>query len=177
MTGAGAFLSGFATHYVPSERLAALETRLEELSENATHDNVNAAIEEFAADVTELKNSGYALVGAKRRAIDVIFAEETAEEIVAGLKALEEGTFRPMNKIEIKGETTDMVSLQQWAKKTRETIEERSPTSVKVALRSIRDGKNLTIDESFQLDMRIATACCVRRFVLFRSRLLIGRGM
>lgn len=160
VTGAGAFLSGLATHFVPSERLLALESRLAELSQSATHDDVNAAIEEFAADPSELKTN-YRLVGATRQAIDLIFARATAEDIVADLQALEAGTYAKMAQLAIPGKTTDVAALQAWAKETRAKLESMSPTSVKVALRSIREGKSLDIDEAFMLDMRIATACCV----------------
>lgn len=77
-----------------------------------------------------------------------------------GLKALEEGTL-DMSKVLVEGETTDVSALQRWAKETRETLEFRSPTSIKLALRAIREGARLDIDEVFLMDQRIATACCV----------------
>lgn len=168
LKGKDAFLSGFASHYVPSERLEALEARLAELSQAATLDQVNSAIEEFAADAEELKaGSAYELVGSRRKAIDAIFSKKTAEEIVEALKALEEGSF-DMSKIIVEGETTDVSALQSWAKETRETLEGRSPTSIKLALKAIREGAKLDIDEVFLMDSRIATACCVRPLVARR---------
>lgn len=164
VTGIGAFLSGLATHYVPSERLAALEARLAELPSNVTHDNVNSAIEEFSADLDDLQADLYTLVGSKRRAIDAIFCRATAEEIVAGLRSLEEGD--DIAGLKLDGQVLDEDKLKKWAKATRETILGRSPTSVKVSLTAIREGKSLDIDEAFSMDMRIATACCVSRSAL-----------
>lgn len=160
VTGIGAFLSGIATHYVPSERLAALEARLAELPSNATHAIVNAAIEEFSADLDDLKTDVYTLVGSKRRAIDAIFSKSTAEEIIAELKSLEEGTY-DFEGLKVQGQVLDEENLKKWAKATRETILGRSPTSVKVSLMAIQEGSTLDIDEAFSMDMRIATACCV----------------
>ncbi|ORY59438.1 3-hydroxyisobutyryl-CoA hydrolase [Leucosporidium creatinivorum] len=160
LEGKAAFLSGFASHYVPSERLESLEARLAELDQTADLAQVNSAIEEFVADAEELKaGPEYELVGARRRAIDLIFGKKSAEEIVEGLRALEEGTL-DMTKIVVEGETTDVSALQRWAKETRETLEFRSPTSIKLALKAIREGARLDIDEVFLMDQRIATACC-----------------
>lgn len=152
-----------ASHFVPADRLEALEARLAELDQAATKDDVNAAIEEFAADAAELKVAlaNYTLVGPIRRAIDVIFQRKTAEEIVADLKALAEGSLS-LNKILRTGEEDKHAALKAWAKETADTIENSSPTSVKLTLLAVRQGAVLTIDEAFQADMRIATACCVR---------------
>lgn len=172
VVGVGALLAGFATHFVPSERLPALEARLAELAGNATHRNVNDAIEEFVADADEMREgaAAYELVGCRRRAIDAIFARETAEEIVLDLKALEEGNYANLLELVLAKEGAErekeVEGLKKWAKKTRTTIESRSPTSVKVSLRAIREGRVLDIDEAFELDMRIATACCVSSCLL-----------
>ncbi|GAA5890979.1 hypothetical protein JCM5296_001249 [Sporobolomyces johnsonii] len=161
LKGAGAYFAGFSTHYVPSERLAALEARLAELEPNATLDTVNSVIDEYAADADELKLAlkEYPLVGSIRRALDLIFAGRTAEDILANLKKLEEGAL-DMGTIVREGEQVDMGALQKWAKETREQIELRSPTSVKLAIKAIREGRKLNIDEVFTMDTRIAAACC-----------------
>lgn len=103
----------------------------------------------------------YELAGVTRRAIDVIFARKTVEEIVRDLKALEQGELN-LKKIAIEGQTNDISALQRWAQETRETLEKRSPTSLKLTLRAIREGAKLDIDEVFVMDTRIGTACCVR---------------
>lgn len=158
LTGYGVFLAGIATHYVPSDRLEALEERLASLDFAADADStsraglakINACIEEFVGDVGAARDSGYDLTGAKRLAIDACFASNRAEEIVANLRQLENANDEGAQE------------LKTWAKKTRQTIEQRSPTSVKVALEGIRQGAKLNINEVFDLDMQIAAACCVR---------------
>ena len=158
LTGYGVFLAGIATHYVPSDRLEALEERLSSLSFSADADStsraglkkINACIEEVVGDAGAAKEAGYDLIGSKRLAVDACFAPNRAEEVVAALQQLEES------------KSDSARDLKTWAKKTRETIEQRSPTSVKVALEGIRQGAKLNINEVFDLDMQIAAACCVR---------------
>src|SRR5687768_9958474 len=69
-------LAGIATHYVPSERLAALEDRLSEL-ETDNHDVINMAIEDFVSE--PLHDHKYALSD-DRDAIDRCFRFNTIEE-------------------------------------------------------------------------------------------------
>ncbi|GAA5894680.1 hypothetical protein JCM6882_006657 [Rhodosporidiobolus microsporus] len=162
LKGAATYFAGLATHYVPSERLAALETRLSELDASATHDHVNAALNEFAADADELQVAlkNYPLVGPLRRAIDVIFARGKAEEIVADLQKLENDELNLSKIIRPQDGEVDITPLQAWAKETREAILLRSPTSVKLAIKAYREGGRMTIDEVLQTDARIAAACC-----------------
>jgi 3-hydroxyisobutyryl-CoA hydrolase len=59
--------AGIATHFVPSSRLEALETRLSEI-ESSDYDIINTAIEEFAADYDpEVR---FTMGGETRKAID-----------------------------------------------------------------------------------------------------------
>lgn len=70
--GVSAFFAGYATHFVPSDRLGALEARLAELDQSATSKQIDAAISEFVADPKELAAAGqFKLVGLVRKAIDV----------------------------------------------------------------------------------------------------------
>ncbi|BGO97558.1 3-hydroxyisobutyryl-CoA hydrolase [Rhodotorula toruloides] len=172
LKGAATYLAGLATHYVPSDRLADLEHRLSELDVTATHETVNACIEEFVADSDELRNAleAYPLVGAIRRAIDDTFARKTPEEMVSELAKMYEkerpddpdcplpdvSRFTGHSDLE----AADAMELRRWAQETREAIELRSPTSVKLTIQAIRQGRNLTIDDVFKMDARIAAACC-----------------
>ncbi|SGY75698.1 BQ5605_C005g03439 [Microbotryum silenes-dioicae] len=168
LRGKDALFAGFASHFVPSERLNAVEARLSELGAKAALEDVNAAIEEFVADAEELQSGpAYPLVGAKRRAIDAIFGRKTVESIITGLSELESGSM-PLDKLVFEGEEVDIGNLQQWAKTTREVLEHRSPTSLKLTLKAIREGAKLDIDEVFAMDLRIATACCVSTLVDYR---------
>ena len=142
-----------ATHFVPSDRLSALEERLAHLQFSEDNPStsqegmqlINSCIEEFVGDADAGKISQYDLVGKKRAVLDSVFNFNRAEEIVSALKKVEEGD----------------ADLADWAKKTRETIEMRSPTSVKVALEGIRQGAKMNINEIFDLDMHLASIFCV----------------
>ncbi|GAA5990926.1 hypothetical protein JCM5350_008281 [Sporobolomyces pararoseus] len=160
LKGAGAYFAGFTSHYVPSERLPALETRLAELDSTATVEDVNAAINEFSADADELKSAlkSYNLVGPVRRALDFVFSRSTAEEMMTALSSIEDGSLNELSKIVRDGENLEQV--QKWAKETREAIELRSPTSVKLSIKAIREGAKLNIEEVLAMDNRIAAACC-----------------
>lgn len=165
LRGYGVYQAGIATHFVPSDRLPALEERLASLqftsdapaSSSKGIRLINAAIEEFVGDANDLKASTYDLVGAKRIALDACFSANRAEEIVQALSKLEKDAAQ-LATSEEPGQSADIAS---WAKKTRQTIEQRSPTSVKVALEGIRRGEKLTIDDVFDLDMHLATKFCV----------------
>jgi 3-hydroxyisobutyryl-CoA hydrolase len=120
--------AGLATHYVPAQRLPALEERLNEL-ESDDLSVVNMAIEEFSAEPSKKRYS----LGPHRAAIDRCFKYDTVEEIIEALKA--EGT--------------------AWANKTVETLQKKSPTSLKVTLRQLRIGRNLNLINAFKLEFNL----------------------
>ncbi|WP_078409895.1 enoyl-CoA hydratase/isomerase family protein [Priestia abyssalis] len=69
--------------------------------------------------------------------IDKHFAYETVEEIVASLgKAAESG--------------------DDWAAKTRSTIQSKSPTSLKVTLRQLQKGKNQSLLSCFNMELALS---------------------
>ncbi|GAA6019610.1 hypothetical protein JCM11491_002822 [Sporobolomyces phaffii] len=164
LKGAGAYFAGFTSHYVPAERLAALEQRLAELDAAATVDDVNAALNEYAADADELASAlaQYPLVGPVRRALDHVFSRATAEEMMATLAAIESDSLAPeVGQSILRGAgPADHDVVRRWAKETREQIELRSPTSVKLSIKAIREGAKLNIEEVLAMDNRIAAACC-----------------
>ncbi|KAF9923815.1 hypothetical protein FBU30_006127 [Linnemannia zychae] len=130
LRGIDTVYAGIATHYVPSERLAALEDRLSEL-ETDNHDVINMAIEDFVSE--PLYDHKYAL-SEHRNAIDRCFRFNTVEEIVAALE--KEGT--------------------PFAQKTLKTLRTVSPTSLKVTLQQIREGANLGIADCFRMEHQLA---------------------
>ncbi|GAA5889452.1 hypothetical protein JCM16303_005376 [Sporobolomyces ruberrimus] len=160
LKGAGAYFAGFTSHYVPSERLPALESRLAELESTATVEDVNSTLNEFSADSDELRSAlkSYNLVGPIRRSLDYVFSRSTAEEMLETLSQIEDGSLKELNKLVKEGENLEQV--KQWAKETREAIELRSPTSVKLSIKAIREGAKLNIEEVLAMDNRIAAACC-----------------
>jgi 3-hydroxyisobutyryl-CoA hydrolase len=120
------------------ESLAALE--------KPTFVQVNEAIEYLHYDV-EPTEPVAPLTGAIRVALDSAFSQETVEGIIATLKNFT---------------TADTgVDVAQWANDTLAILEERSPTSLKIALAAIRKGKLLDLLESFKMELDIANAFCV----------------
>ncbi|TGZ82954.1 ClpP/crotonase [Ascodesmis nigricans] len=137
LKGVQAFYAGIATHYLHSSSLPDLEARLADLrfTDDATledrNDVINETIEEF---VTGLPSEGFTLSGNIRLAIDRHFRFDTIEQIVKSLE--EDGS--------------------EWAQKTLTTMLERSPTSLRVTLRQLREGKYWSIAETFQREHYIA---------------------
>lgn len=148
--GWGAYQAGFASHYVPSSSLGALQDRLLAMSGDLTFDRINDAINEFSADSIDGPSSSkpYECVGSQRQAIDHCFKQDTVEGIITQLEAVENGRL-------FSGE-----GLEGWAKHTKETILQRSPTSCKLTLMALREGKKLDIDECFAMELRLAATCC-----------------
>jgi 3-hydroxyisobutyryl-CoA hydrolase len=136
---------GIATHYVPSHRIPALTERLAAL-EDASFDAINATIEEHVADLSpgDVRNH---LVGPVRTAVDKVFRQNNITKMIKELnratQALDE-------------------NVRVWGKATLETLSQRSPTSLKVALKAIRKGQAMKLSEALQMELGIATAFCVR---------------
>ncbi|KAG0356182.1 hypothetical protein BGZ54_000814 [Gamsiella multidivaricata] len=130
LKGIDTVYAGIATHYVPSERLPALEDRLSEL-ETDNHDVINMAIEDFVSE--PLHDHKYTLSD-DRDAIDRCFRFNTIEEIVAALE--KENT--------------------PFATKTLKVLRSMSPMSLKVTLQQIREGANLGIADCFRMEHQLA---------------------
>ncbi|KAG0330119.1 hypothetical protein BGZ99_007981 [Dissophora globulifera] len=133
LKGIDTVFAGIATHYVPSERLAALEDRLSEL-ETDNHDVINMAIEDFVSE--PLHDHKYALTD-NRETIDRCFRFNTVEEIIAALEK----------------ETTP------FAEATLKILRSVSPTSLKVTLQQIREGRNLGIADCFRMEHQLVRQC------------------
>ncbi|KZT69806.1 3-hydroxyisobutyryl-CoA hydrolase [Daedalea quercina L-15889] len=144
LKGRAVFEHGFATHFVPSRRIAPLMERIAGLW-NPTYAQVDALIEEHRDDNVPNQPTS-TLVGNLRAALDSTFKHNTIEEVVAGLTELSEGS--------------EHENVRQWAKKTLELLEMRSPTSLKVALVAIRRGQHMNLLEALQMELNIATAFC-----------------
>lgn len=138
LKGAQALYAGIATHYFDSSVLGNMTARLSELvfrdhsSLRERLDLVNRTMAEFSTGLPEQPQ----IAGGLREAIDRCFSHNTVEEII---KALEEET-----------------EQKAWAQETLETISQRSPTSLRVALRQMRLGPKWTIAEAFQREREIS---------------------
>ncbi|KAK1966678.1 enoyl-CoA hydratase/isomerase [Colletotrichum eremochloae] len=140
--GANVYYSGVATHYLHSTSLPQLESRLAEIrfrdydSQEKRLQIINQTLEEYATGIQD--NQPMTLVGAVRKAIDRCFSKGNVADIVQALKN-EEG------------------STKKWAEKTLDTLHQRSPTAVHVALRQMHIGRNWSIAKTFQREHQIAT--------------------
>ncbi len=114
--------------------------------EKPTYAQVNEVIEDLHYD-RQPTDPVAPLSGAIRLALDTAFSQETVEGIISTL-----GTFK----------TDDAgADVVQWAKDTLAILEERSPTSLKLTLTSIRKGKLLGLLECLKMELGISAAFCV----------------
>ncbi|KAF6841683.1 3-hydroxyisobutyryl-CoA hydrolase (enoyl-CoA hydratase/isomerase) [Colletotrichum plurivorum] len=144
LRGVNAFYSGIATHYLHSTTLPQLESRLAELrfQDDMTMEQrlqiIASTLEEFSTGVPH--DEPMAIAGDIRRAIDRCFRWNTIPEIIAALE-------------QERGEA----ATGEWAEKTLETLHQRSPTAVNVALKQMRIGATWSIAETFKREHQIAT--------------------
>ncbi|KAI9841837.1 MAG: hypothetical protein M1838_003396 [Thelocarpon superellum] len=138
LKGVNVFYAGIATHYLHSSSLPDLEGRLAELTfpDAASLPErcavINSTIEEFVTGLPH--DEPMAMAGPTREAIDRCFALDTVEEIVAALEKED----------------------SPWARATLQTLQERSPTAVRVTLRQMRLGRQWNISETFQREYVLA---------------------
>ena len=111
--GADAINAGLADHFVESSNLPHLVTALAGLPATADVESVRAAVEGFAQHVTPL-------LAAHRTDIDIAFAHDTVEAIIAAL-----------------GKSAAI----EFAQQTLDILARKSPTSLKVTLRLLRLGR------------------------------------
>ncbi len=132
---ADAIHAGLADTYVPSGRLAALDARLAEsdLSGDA-HAAVGRALEAFA------EIPGRSALEENRTAIERCFAPHSVEEMLEALAA--EGS--------------------DWAAATAALLAEKSPTSLKLTCRVMREGARLDFDDCMRLEYRLVRRCLAR---------------
>ncbi|XP_047341631.1 3-hydroxyisobutyryl-CoA hydrolase 1-like [Impatiens glandulifera] len=132
LDGADMLACGLATHFVPSERLPSLEAALGNVnSRNLAL--VSAIIDEYS----ELPNLKEMSAYSRLDIINDCFSRRTVEEI---LNALE-------RKVTI---TTDY-----WISSTIQLLKKASPTSLKISLRSIREGRLLGIGQCLVREYRM----------------------
>lgn len=149
LKGVHVFLAGVATHYIDSSSLPDLEARLAELNFQDTQELperlqiINDTIEEFTTGMPHDKP--WDLTANLRMAIDYCFQEAfNIDDCINALRESAENTDTP-------------AEIRKWADKTRATILQRSPTSVKVAYEQLRRGKKWNIAETFKNEHNIAS--------------------
>jgi enoyl-CoA hydratase len=120
--------AGLATHYVPSERLPALELALAEADlAGGAHAEVDAVLERFVGD------PGPAALTELRPRIDACFDQPSLEAALDVLAREETG----------------------WGRSQLDLLASKSPTSLAVTFRQLRSGDTLDIDATMRLEYRL----------------------
>ena len=149
---------GFATHFIPSRRIPTLLSRLSAL-EDPYLDAIDRTLEELSSE-RQPDDPDPPCTGSRRMAIDTAFRHNSVEEVIEELKLFV-------------GSADKAVS--DWAQATLDALHLRSPTSLKVALEAIRRGRNMTLFEALEMELRIATAYCVSGALVFST--IFGSGL
>ena len=128
---ADALYCGFATHFVPRERIGELRAALTGIAWQTGQELMQAAsvLDRFTAD------PGPPPFAARRPAIDRCFAANSVEAILDAL-----GTERA----EI-----------EWARETSATLLSKSPTSLRITLRQLVLGQWFDLEEALKLEYRM----------------------
>ena len=128
LKAADAVFVGIATHYMSSENV---DGALKALADGNITDNASvAAILDGMAE-----DAGVSDVKHLQGQIDVAFREDSVEGV--------------MTALEING--------SDWAVKTLKTLKTKSPTSVNITFRQMREGAKLDFDACMQLEYRIVS--------------------
>ena len=156
LKGVNAFYAGIATHYIDSSTLTSLTARLAEIQFKDYEDmhtrlqTINATIAEYDTGLPH--DEPALLVGDLRKAIDRCFSHDTVEAIIT---ALHTEAARP-DRTDGDHILTSYSDTRAWAERTLRTLSERSPLSLKVTLRSMREGRHWTIAEAFRREYHMA---------------------
>ena len=167
LNGADAYLTGFATHYMHSHAVDEMLRRISSLPmSTATHEeNVVRALDEFTVnpfDDDENLAKNCVFLGDKRVALDFAFTRDTIEQVIAVLDDIAQRrqdsyTGEELAKRGLPAITEDVAV---WASQTHATLLARSPRSLKVTFRAIREASDQTLAENMHANIRIATAFC-----------------
>jgi enoyl-CoA hydratase len=136
--GADALYCGFATHFVPQERVEALLAAFAAIAwrKGAEARQVEGVLAGFAADPGAAVPGLDPGIARLRPAIDRLFAEGSVEEILAAL-AREKGEWAG------------------WAEETRAGLLQKSPLSLKVTLRQLDIGRDYDLESALALEYRL----------------------
>ena len=121
--------AGVATHYVPSDNNEALIEALETEALDDEGEAVDAIIERFSGD------AGQSDLGMVQPLIDAAFEGDDAEVI--------------RNRLE----TAD----DAWSKAVLKILSSKSPTAVKVTLKALRKGADLSLRDVMVQDLRVSS--------------------
>ncbi|XP_021735748.1 3-hydroxyisobutyryl-CoA hydrolase-like protein 2, mitochondrial [Chenopodium quinoa] len=140
LNGVDMIACGLATHYCLNARLPLIEERLAKLF---TDDP--SVVESSLAQYGDLVYPDKSSIIYKIETIDRCFSHDTVEEIVDAL------------------EKEAANSSDEWCKATLKKLKEASPLTLKVTLRSIRDGRFQPIDKCLAREYRTTVNCISKR--------------
>ncbi len=147
LKGVNAFYAGVATHYIDYSSLSSLTARLAELVFK-DYEDMYSRLTTIAATIAEFDtglphNEPMLLAGELRKAIDRCFGYTEVESIIRALEDEEKNTKLPQH-------------IREWATSTLKTLSERSPTSLKVAVKQMELGGKWSLNEAFKNEYHIA---------------------
>ncbi|KAL6123933.1 hypothetical protein ACLB2K_076449 [Fragaria x ananassa] len=131
---------GLATHFVPSAKLASLEEALvasTNISSSDLVDNISAIINEYSQQPAVKEKS----VCHRIDVIDKCFSKSTVEEILSSL--------------EKELATTGIHDRDHWLSSSIASLKKASPISLKITLRSIREGRMQGVGECLVREQRM----------------------
>ncbi|KAJ6840790.1 3-hydroxyisobutyryl-CoA hydrolase 1-like [Iris pallida] len=134
LDGTEMLVCGLATHFVPSMRLGLLEEALTGV-DSSDHFTVCAIIDQFSQQMPLKESSAYSRLDI----IDRCFSKTTVEEILSAL------------------EQEAVHNAAEWILAAVQSIKKASPTSLKISLRSIREGRMQTLGQCLIREYRM---CC-----------------
>ncbi|KAL6642650.1 hypothetical protein ACP70R_020831 [Stipagrostis hirtigluma subsp. patula] len=138
LDGAEMLSCGLATHFVPLNRLPLLEESLKKVDTSDPF-AVSGVIDQFAQQPSVKENSSLN----RLEIINKCFSKRTVEEIISALEQ----------------EASKM--SDEWVAATIQSLKKASPTSLKISLRSIREGRTQNVGECLRREYRMV--CHVMR--------------
>ncbi|KAK9095379.1 hypothetical protein Scep_026848 [Stephania cephalantha] len=134
LDGAEMLACGLATHFVPASKLSFLEEELLKLN-SSDHNYVSSVIDNFSLKPSLKEKSAFQRLDI----IDKCFSRRTVEEILCALER----------------EAMDIVD--NWISTAIDSLKKASPTSLKISLRSIREGRLQGVGQCLIREYRM---CC-----------------
>jgi len=121
--------AGVATHYVPTDNYEALIEALETETLDDEGEKVDAIIERFSGD------AGHSDLGVVQPLIDAAFEGDDVSVILNRLEAADDA----------------------WSKAVLKILSSKSPTAVKVTLKALRKGAELSLRDVMVQDLRVSS--------------------
>ncbi|KAK4713919.1 hypothetical protein R3W88_019826 [Solanum pinnatisectum] len=125
--------AGLATHFVPSQKLLQLEKRLLSLK-SGDEDTIRSVINEFSTNITIDERS----ILNKLSVINECFSKDSVEEIIESFEG----------EANRKG--------NDWIMPVLKSLKKASPTTLKILLRSIQEGRTQTISKCLRRKFKIS---------------------